>query len=376
MADEAEVEAPTSVRDDLLAAMKEHEEPAGAEPEVAAPARDESGRFAAKEKDDASARTRETDTGGKQPARAATGSASAAGEGAVPAAASAESAAGGSLAAQGSGASATVQAGDVSAAPSSWTNAAKAEWAKLPPVARAEIAKREQEIHREFTRRDDERNYGREIQKVVQPYEAIIRAAGSTPQAAIADVLNTAYILRTADPVTKARTMAQVIQQYGVDLKLAGTAQAQNVDPTIAALQQEVAQLRSERTREVEQQRAQVEQEVLTAVETFGQDPKHPHFRAVSAHMGALMQAGQAKDMEEAYEMAVWARPDIRGQLQAAQTAQATAQGQTRQKAQNARAKGVSVRGGPGGYTPPVTNPNASVRESLMAAMTEVNERL
>lgn len=372
MADvETEVEAPSSVRDDLLAAMKEHEEP---EVPAGAPerTRDESGRFAAKEKDDASAPAREADTGGKQPVRAATGSAAATGEGATATA--------GNVAephpATGPGAASGVQPTDVAAAPSSWTNAAKAEWAKVPASARSEIAKREQEIHREFTKRDDERNFGRELKQVVAPYEAIIRAAGSTPQAAIADVLNTAYILRTADPLTKARTMAQVIQQYGVDLRLAAQGQQQNIDPTVAALQQELAQLKGQWSQQQEQARAQVEQEVLTTVEAFGQDPKHPHFKAVSAHMGALMQAGQAKDMEEAYEMAVWARPDIRGQLQAAQTAQAAAQTQNRQKAQNARAKGVSVRGGPGGYTPPTTNPNASVRESLMAAMTEVNERL
>lgn len=92
--------------------------------------------------------------------------------------------------------------------------------------------------------------------------------------------------------------------------------------------------------------------------------------------MGALMQAGEAKDMEQAYEMAVWARPDLRAQLLAAQTAQQTAAQQTRQRTEKARAKAVSVRGGPGGFTPPTVNPNASVRESLMAAFEEVNSRV
>jgi len=213
------------------------------------------------------------------------------------------------------------------------------------------------------------------MRQIVAPYEAIIRAAGGTIPGAVSDVLNTAYILRTADPQTKARTIAQVCQAYNIDLKLVAQPQG-DVNPQVAQLQQELQQLKSQWTQRQQQEHQQLENQVLTQVEAFGQDPKHPHFKAVSAHMGALMQAGEAKDMEQAYEMAVWARPDLRAQLLAAQTAQQTATQQTRQRTEKARAKAVSVRGGPGGYTAPAVNPNASVRESLMAAVEEVNSRI
>lgn len=346
----------SSVRDDLLAAMKEHDTPES--PESAAPdrTRDESGRFAAKESHDPEP-NRLPDTRVQEPGRAA--------------------AAGAGNADQGTPVAPTVRAPDtqLEAAPPAWSNATKAKWNELPAEVRSEILKREADVHRGFTKMDEERTFAKEMQRVVAPYEAIIRAAGGTIPGAVSDVLNTAYILRTADPQTKAQTIAQVCRQYGVDLKLVAQPQ-QNVDPNVANLQQKIQQLEGQWSQRQQHEKQQLEHQVLTQVEAFGQDPKHSHFRAVSAHMGALMQGGQAETMEQAYEMAVWARSDLRAQLLAASTAQQTATQQTRQRADKARAKAVSVRGGPGGYTAPAVNPNASVRESLMAAVDEVNSRI
>jgi hypothetical protein len=239
---------------------------------------------------------------------------------------------------------------------------------------RAEIQKREAEVHRGFTKQDEERTLGREMQRVIQPYEPLIRASGGTPPAAVADLLNTAYILRTADPQTKARTIAQVCQTFGVDMTLLAQPQGQG-NPELEQLRQQFAQLQGAMTQQQQAREQEVQTQVLTQVEAFGQDPKHPHFRAVSAHMGALMNAGQAKDMEEAYEMAVWARPDLRTQLLAEQNASSQREAEKRQQAEKARRKAVSVRGGPGGYTPSSKEPQ-TVREALEAAQAEVASRI
>lgn len=264
-----------------------------------------------------------------------------------------------------------VQAESLAAAPASWSNPAKAKWAALDPELRAEINKREADIHKGFTKMDDERHFAKEMQRATAPYEAVIRAAGVTIPQAVEQVLNTAYILRTADPATKLREIQLVCQQYGVDPRMLAQPQQQQ-NPQVQELQQRLARMESDSAQRQQAEKQQLEQQVLNAVETFGQDPKHPHFKSVSAHMGALMQAGAAKDMDEAYEMAVWARPDLRSQLLAEQNKPQV----VRQKTEKARAKAVSVRGGPGGYTAPAQNPNMSVRESLMAAVEEVNSRL
>ena len=50
------------------------------------------------------------------------------------------------------------------------------------------------------------------------------------------------------------------------------------------------------------------------------------HFETVRKHMGVLMDSGQATNMDDAYDMAIWAHPEIRKQLDAARAAESEAQ--------------------------------------------------
>lgn len=259
-------------------------------------------------------------------------------------------------------------------APNSWSNQAKAKWAAIDPEIRAEIAKRESDIARGMSKVDEDRVFAKEVQKVVAPYEALIRASGSTVPVAIQSVLNTAYILQTADPITKAREIANVIRHHGIDLNL--VSQPQEVNPQIAALQQEVAQLRGGYQQQTQQAQQAAEQQVMAMIDTFGRDPKNKYFQAVQADMGQLIGSGYAGTLEQAYEAAIWARPDIRAQQLSDQQAAEKAKHDAQIKAQRARTKGLSVRGGPGGSPAPVANPNSSVREDLEAAFAEAQGRI
>jgi hypothetical protein len=148
-------------------------------------------------------------------------------------------------------------------------------------------------------------------------------------------------------------------------------------DPYVASLEQKIARLEGQWTQQQQQAQQQVQEQVLSTIDAFARDPKHPHFKTVSASMGTLMQAGEAKDLEEAYQMAVWARPDLRAQLLAEQQAQQNTQAQARQRTEKARAKAVSVRGGPGGFTPaPDPKQNDTVRGALQAAFAEAAGRI
>ena len=61
---------------------------------------------------------------------------------------------------------------------------------------------------------------------------------------------------------------------------------------------------------------------------TIGEDgsPKHLYFENVRPLMSAFFANGQAKDLEQAYEMACWANPEVRAALQAEQQRSAEAQ--------------------------------------------------
>lgn len=272
----------------------------------------------------------------------------------------------------------------VTAAPQGWSLGAKAKWAELPPDIRAEISKRETDMHRFATKDDDERKFARSMYQAVSPYEAAFRSEGVSAPQYVANVLNVAYTLRTADPFTKAQTLATLAQQFGVDLKLlAPTTDGQPQNPELAALKQQYAELHNERQREKQEReraaqeaRQREEQEVQQAISAFASDPAHKYIQAVAPVMGALLQSGQAQTMKEAYEMAVYARPDIRAQLQAEEKAKQDAERLSAQKAEEARRKGKSVRGGPGGSMPAAPNPDASVREDLEAAFAEARGRI
>lgn len=334
-----------SLRETLEAAFKEHSEPEPPETATETPdrARDESGRFAAKDvKDTPEPRAQPNEATSQTPVVTPTPE--------------------------------NVTLSATEPAPNSWTAAAKAKWTELPAEIRAEIGKREKDIHRQFSTNDEERTFAREMQRVVGPYEPMIRAAGARVPDAVASVLNTAYVLRTADPVTKAREIANVCQQYGVDLSLVAQPPPQN--PEVADTRQRLMQLENLLQQQQRETQQAQESHVLNELGAFSQDPKHAHFPAVRAHMGALLQAGAAKDLEDAYQQAIWANPEVRSQLLAAQAAQQSSAQKQVQTVQRARTRAVSVRGGPGGTPPAAPNPNASVREDLMAAMDEVRGRV
>ena len=174
--------------------------------------------------------------------------------------------------------------------------------------------------------------------------------------------------------MTKANAVAQVIRQYGIDLNLLGS--PQEINPQVAALQQEVAQLRASTMQATQLQRQEQEQQVMAAIDKFAKDPKNKYFQAVQADMGQLIGSGYTGTLEQAYEAAIWARPDIRAQQLADQQQEQKAKQEAAAKAQRARIKGLSVRGGPGGSPAPTVNPNSSVREDLEAAFAEAQGRI
>lgn len=269
--------------------------------------------------------------------------------------------------------------------PSTWSGPSKAKWAAIPQDIRQEIVKREQDVMRGFTQQDSERAYGREIRQIVQPYEAILRASNMTPQAAIQSVLNTAYILRTSDPVTKARTLQQVAKDYGVDLNLLSPGspggsppQPAPYEPIVSGLQQRLDQQDARWQQWQNQQQQLAERAASDIYEGFAKNPANKYFSvpAVQTHMGALMQAGVCKTMDEAYKMACAAQPEVASRIAAENTAVAKAAEAKRLAAEKARRKGTSVRGGPGGYTAPAPNMGATVRDDIMAAIEESNGRI
>ena len=241
-------------------------------------------------------------------------------------------------------------------APDAWSPAAKAKFAMLDPEVQAEIARREAEVHKGFTKQDEQRNLGKSIEQAYAPYMAMVRAEGGDPVRTTQVLLQTAYTLRHGTPEQKEHLVLGLMQQYAVDpnrvfQRLAGGQQTQQVHPQVAQLQAQVERLQRAEQERMQSTQSQEQAQIGQAIERFASDPKNVYFANVRNDMGSLMDSaskqGRELSLQEAYDMACWARPDIRPLLQQQIDLQRVADAQA--KAKKARAAGSSLTGSPSG---------------------------
>lgn len=249
--------------------------------------------------------------------------------------------------------------------PDAWSPAAKSKFAELPQDIQAEIQRREEEVHKGFTKFDEERVLGKQIKDVIGPYMPMIRAEGGNEREAISNLLQTAYTLRTATPEAKRDLILGLAQQYGVNL---GQQQFQpqgayGVDPTVQQLQGQVQQL----TQYINGQQETAEQhenaQTQRMIQSFASDPANLYFNDVKPQMALLLQNGQAATLQEAYEQACWAKPDIRPLMLQSQEKQALSKKQ--EQANKARNAAGSVSGAPIGGSSSTQKPAGSLRDEL-----------
>lgn len=252
--------------------------------------------------------------------------------------------------------------------PSSWTAAGKAEWAKLPDGIRQEVLKREADFHKGVEQYRAQANFAQAVHKAIAPYEATLRQLNIAPDVAINSLLSADHKLRNGSPQEKLQNFAQLAQMYGIDLSQ-GLPQTQQIDPNTQYLQQQLQQTQQQ-LQHLSTSQAQREQaEINNMIEQARQGKEH--FDAVRKEMAALMESGTAKDINQAYEMAIWARPDLRASLLAKQQEeQRAAQAKIAQQAKAAAATNVPRRG-----TLPAQRPIGTMDDTLKATLADIRSR-
>lgn len=221
--------------------------------------------------------------------------------------------------------------------PSRWSAEDKAEFATLSPEAQKLVLKRESDVEKHLTQKSQE---FAEKTKSIEPLEQILATReqawamnGMTKVQAVNQLLAISDYA-SANPEAFIREFAK---GRGIDLTQAVTNEGETyVDPQIAAIQQEL-----QATRQQIQQRDQQQNEAI--INSFKAEAGHEHFDDVRLHMAALLQAGKAKDMNDAYDQAVWANPETRGKLLAAQ--QSAAETKRLEEAKEAAAKAKKAAG-------------------------------
>jgi hypothetical protein len=248
--------------------------------------------------------------------------------------------------------------------PASWKPEKAALWEKIAPEARAYVHEREQELQRGFERTAQVRQVAEGILTEFAPYQEILQQEGATPITAIRSLLQTAYALRSAEPEYRKALFLQLAQQYGVDF-------ATPVDPALATTQGRLAQMDLQQREQAARAEMQNSSGVEQTLAAFAAD--HEFFPQVREHMGRLMHAGLAPDLETAYQQAVQLHPGVRGEMERRTVAARDAQVQEQRRQQAARATAGGAAPGAGGFgAAPEDRPGAARGESVRDTILKV----
>lgn len=252
-------------------------------------------------------------------------------------------------------------------APISWKAEVKSRFNELPVDVQQEILRREEEVHKGFTKHDEERTFGRSMKEAFTPYMAMIQAEGGTPDKIVKDYLNADYLLRTGSQEQKIGLLRAIAENAGVDL--AGLAAPQEyVDPDIAAMKQELERVKQMANPQFVQQQLQQQMEsarIDAEVKAFASDPSNDLFEKVRTTMGTLMQTGSYANLKEAYEAAVLANPETRAIY--LQRQQAADQAKRKAVVESKKNAGSSIAGSPA-ISGNAISPNSSLIDDVAAA--------
>ena len=261
--------------------------------------------------------------------------------------------------------------------PHSWSADKKARLASLPPEYRDVIeyaAQRDKDAFAQISRAGETVKQYQEyvkaydsLDKVLSNYSADFSRRGVHPVQAVATLLD-AQAKLDANPRDG---LIQIGLSYGIDLRPAF--QGQQVqqpanDPRVAQLDDALRQTQARldayehKMSMAEQQSANEQQTALQDhISTFSKDK--PYFEEVRPVMAAMLRAGQANDLDDAYDMAVHAKPDVRQRIQLDQRKADDEKraAEAKGKAEAARkAASVNVKSGPS------SSPKRSIDDDLM----------
>lgn len=300
-------------------------------------------------------------------------------------------------------------------APDGWTKEAKAEWANVPAQVQAAVLKREadvakgvQELQKKYT----------DIDQALQPRMEVIRRHGHTPAQAV-NQLFAWFEALSANPGVAfpalansfkydLRTIPGIIPQQQQAAPQAQQAQEPaktQVDPAtippavetyVKTLEQKIAELQQGFSTQIgqlsssfQQQSQAKTEEILTnwaKDKPYFEDVRRMMAHLIASHAVPPLPNGTA-DLDRAYDMAMYALPDVRGKVladqQKTQADAAKAKANAEKAAQQAaadkarRASGSLSQGAPGNPVAPQgkNTKKKTVRESIEEARAELADQ-
>lgn len=242
-------------------------------------------------------------------------------------------------------------------APQHWPSKDRDLFAKQPADVKAWLLDRTKSMEADYTKKTMEvapiRRMKEELDVMLAPYRDQYRLQGLDDVGAIRQLV-AAHDYLVRDPQA---AIAYLAKSYGVDLTAASDPNAPQPDPQMKAIQTELAQFRSERQQEVTARQSAEQAAKLQEVTSFAEEkdsqgqPMRPYFDDVAQEIKALLSLNPGpksrQDLQDAYDRAVYANPNTRAKVTAAENAkrQASEDAERKAKADAAKRAGYDVTG-------------------------------
>lgn len=254
---------------------------------------------------------------------------------------------------------------EIEDAPQSWRKDVADEYKKLPAEVRAEIQRRESDYHKGIEGYKPAVQFAQELGRAIAPFKANIENSGVPVAQAVNHLLLIEDRLRNGDEQAKYQTVLKIASDYGIDLQKAVQT---SPDPRMWQLER---QLHEERMAREEFQRSIQDRDTTAAtseIEAFAAEPQNEHFAVVRGDMAQLLQSGIATSLQDAYDKAVWARPDLRKSLVEKERTEAEKRAIEQARKAKAKSAASSVKGSPPSSSGAL-KPDASVQDTVRAAI-------
>jgi len=259
-----------------------------------------------------------------------------------------------------------------STAPRTWRPEAAKDWDKLPASVQAEVLKREDDMFKGIESYKADATVGKTMAQVFQPFDALFKQYDVNPAQQVSNLLRAHYTLALGSPAEKMEIFNRMVQDYN----LQSPGEAPYVDPQVQALQQELRTLKSSVQGVHQQRENEVRNALATELDAFAKDPANADFDLVAADIAALLQAGQAATLREAYDKAVWLNPAARAKQISRETARVNAEAA---KAAQVKADQVRKTTAANVTTRPkfasATTPLGSMDDTLEASLARIKSR-
>lgn len=217
-------------------------------------------------------------------------------------------------------------------------------------------------------------SWGKGIKEVLSPYAALMQQHNIDPMVQVKGLMNAHYTLATGSPAEKGALLGKLLVDYKIDPNTVPVpgGEAPFEDPEVKALRERTARLESAEAQRAAEHLEAVKTDLNQRIDKFFADPANIYVGEVGHDMAQLIQSGVAKDLDDAYQRAIWANPVTRdkeiSRKFAEDAAKATAEREKKaEEARKASSANVRARAKSGSPTAPVGTMDDTMNATLAA---------